>query len=80
MCNQAVSLISAELERRGITTVCLVLLRDVAEAVRPPRALAVPFPHGFPLGEPHNPALQRSVLEQALALLTRDDVPLLEDF
>jgi hypothetical protein len=43
MCNQAVSLIAAEIERQGITTVCIVLLRDVAEKVRPPRALFVPF-------------------------------------
>ena len=32
MCNQAVCLIAAELERRGISTVALVLLRLVAEA------------------------------------------------
>ena len=37
MCNQAVGLIAAELELRGITTVCIVLLREVAEKVRPPR-------------------------------------------
>ena len=30
--------------------------------VRPPRALWVPFDHGFPLGEPDNPALQVDVL------------------
>ena len=45
-----------------------------------PRALDVPWPLGFPLGEPHNPALQRSVLEQALALTDRDDLPILEAF
>jgi hypothetical protein len=77
MCNQAVSLIAAELERRGITTVCVILLREIAEKVRPPRALAVPFRHGFPLGAPNDPALQRRVLESALALLTRNDVPVL---
>jgi hypothetical protein len=77
MCNQAVSLIAAELERRGITTVCVILLREIAEKVRPPRALAVPFRHGFPLGAPNDAALQRSVVDAALALLTRDDVPLI---
>jgi hypothetical protein len=75
MCNQAVSLIAAELERRGITTVCVILLREIAEKVRPPRALFVPFPHGFPLGAPNDPALQRRVIEAALALLERVDVP-----
>ena len=80
MCNQAVSLIAAELERRGITTVCVILLREIAEKVRPPRALAVPFRHGFPLGKPHDAALQRSVIEAALALLPRNGVPLIEEF
>jgi hypothetical protein len=77
MCNQAVSLIAAELERRGITTVCVILLREIAEKVRPPRALTVPFRHGFPLGAPNDPALQRRVIEAALALLERNDVPVL---
>ena len=79
MCNQAVGLIAAELELRGITTVCIVLLREVAEKVRPPRALAVPFRHGFPLGAPHDAGLQRRVIEAALALLDRNDVPLIAD-
>ena len=30
MCNQAVSLVAAELERRGIATVAIQLLRNVA--------------------------------------------------
>ncbi len=36
MCNQAVSLVAAELERRGIATVAIQLLKKVAEKVRPP--------------------------------------------
>ncbi len=75
MCNQAVSLIAAELERQGIATVCIILLRFVAERVRPPRALAVPFRHGYPLGAPNDAALQRDVVEKALALLERDGTP-----
>ena len=74
MCNQTVSLIAAELERRGITTVCIILLREVAERVRPPRALFVPFRHGFPLDRPNDPARQRTVIEAALALAERSDV------
>lgn len=69
MCNQTVGLVAAELERRGISTVCLQLLREVAEAVRPPRALLVPFPHGYPLARPDDPAAQRAVIEAALRLL-----------
>jgi hypothetical protein len=81
MCNQTVCLIAAELERRGITTVCIVLLREVAEKVRPPRALWVPFHHGYPLDRPHDPARQRAVIEGALALSERRDAapPVLVD-
>jgi hypothetical protein len=69
MCNQAVCLVAAELERRGISTVAIVLLREVAERVRPPRALAVPFKHGLPLDAPHDAARQHAVIAAALAML-----------
>jgi hypothetical protein len=82
MCNQAVSLMAAELERQGIATVAIQLLRMVAERVRPPRALFVPFPHGFPLAAAGDPERQRAVIEAALALLENVDLvpPILTDF
>ena len=81
MCNQAVSLIAAELERQGITTVVLQLLRGVAEKMRTPRALWVPFPHGYPLGRDGDPALQTRVIEAALALIESSAAPpVLADF
>ncbi len=69
MCNQTVGLVAAELERSGISTVSIQLLKEVAERVRPPRALLVPFPHGYPLGAPEEPALQHRVLEAAFRML-----------
>ena len=71
MCNQTVGLVAAEIERAGIPTVGQVFLREVAEKVRPPRALFVPFDHGYPLGEPNNENLQIDVLKQTFALLDR---------
>lgn len=62
-------LIAAELEKRGIATVVINLLRVAAERVRPPRTLLVPFPHGYPLGRPNDPELQHRVLEAALRLV-----------
>ena len=62
-------LVAAELERQGIATVAIQLLREVAERVRPPRALCVPFPHGYPLGVPGDAVGQRRVIESALRLL-----------
>ena len=82
MCNQAVGLVAAELERQGVSTVALQLLRSVAERVRPPRALFVPFRHGYPLAEPSAPALQHAVIEAALRMLEDPDLspPALLDF
>lgn len=79
MCHQAVSLIAAELERRGIATTSVSLLREITEKMRPPRALFVPFPLGYPLGAPHDAELQRRVIAQALSLLEREGPgPILE--
>jgi hypothetical protein len=77
-----VGLVAAELERRGISTVAIQLLREVAERVRPPRALFVPFPHGYPLGLPGDAAGQRRVIESALGLVGTPSLvpPVLVDF
>jgi len=82
MCNQAVGLVAAELERKGISTVAIQLLREVAERVRPPRALFVPFRHGYPLDAPGEQARQHAVLEAALRLLEEraSNPPVLADF
>jgi hypothetical protein len=72
--------VQAEIERRGITTASLTMLPEVTKKVRPPRALSVPWPLGFPLGAPNDVALQRKVLIALLALLSRTDVPVLESF
>lgn len=73
---------AAELERRGIATVTIQLLREVAEKVRPPRALFVPFPHGYPLDTPGRPEKQRAVLEAMLRMLEDPSSipPALEDY
>lgn len=80
MCNQSVGLIQRAIEYAGITTVSISLLREITEKIRPPRALFVPFPLGYPLGEPNNPDLQTRILRAAFALLLRTDVPVLEEF
>jgi hypothetical protein len=80
MCCQTVCLVQAALEREGITTVSISLLREVALQLKPPRALWVPFPMGYPLGKPRNADLQHQVIAAALRLLERNDVPVLESF
>ena len=68
MCHQAVSLVQAELERRGIRTASISLLPEVTASVGPPRALAVPFALGYPLGRPDDPVLQTALVRALLAL------------
>ena len=62
-------LVAGALERQGISTLTIQLLRQVAEKVRPPRALCVPFRHGYPLDAPDDPAKQHAVIEAALKML-----------
>jgi hypothetical protein len=69
MCSQAVGLVAAVLERQGISTVAVQLLRPAAERVKPPRGLWVPFKHCYPLDQPNNPSRQHAVIEAALRLL-----------
>jgi hypothetical protein len=80
MCVQTVGLIQAAIERAGITTVSISLLREVTDILKPPRALFVPYRLGFPLGEANNPNLQHRVIAAALALLERNDVPVIENY
>ena len=76
------SLVAAECERQGIATVVIQLLRVAAEKVRPPRALFVPFKHGYPLDKPGHPEKQIDVIESALKLLEDKSLkkPVLVDF
>ena len=68
-------------EDEGIATTGISLVREHTAGYRPPRFLWVPFPLGRPFGAPDEPAFQSRVLRAALALLERDDGPvILEDF
>jgi hypothetical protein len=69
MCNQAVSLVAAALEREGVSTIVLQFMREIAERVRPPRALVVPFRHGYPLDTPGDAARQHDVIRAGIRML-----------
>ena len=68
------------LERAGIATTQISLVRLHTEKIRPPRALWVPFELGRPCGPPRDAAFQTRVLRAVLALLERPSGPVLEDF
>ena len=77
---QTVGLAQQIVEEEGIATVSITRLAGITRKIRPPRALSVPYPLGYPLGEPNNPDLQHEVLGALIALLERNDVPVLEEF
>jgi len=56
------------LEGRGIVTCSVTALPEITAKVAPPRALAVPYPLGYPLGAQNDAFLQRRIIEAALAL------------
>ncbi|MGF1454876.1 MAG: TauD/TfdA family dioxygenase [Alphaproteobacteria bacterium] len=78
-CTRATCAIAYYLEAEGIMTTGIALVRENAEALRPPRLLWVSFPIGLPLGRPGDPAFQHRVIHNALDLLRRPSGPVLED-
>jgi D-proline reductase (dithiol) PrdB len=71
--------VQAELERRGVATASITMLPEITRAVRPPRALAVPWNLGFPLGAAGDADLQTRVVRRLLSLCARADVPVIEE-
>ena len=67
-------------EAAGIPTTLSALVREHAVAIKPPRALSVPFELGRPLGAPEHAAFQTRVIAAALELLERPSGPILEDY
>lgn len=68
------------IEDEGVPTTQISLIRKHTETIKPPRALAVPFELGRPMGAPNEPGFQRRVLLAALKLLECPAGPVLEDF
>ena len=74
-------LIQSVIEKAGIPTVSVSVLREVTEKVKPPRVVFADFPLGYPLGKPHDAELQKRIIRAALALLSRKvDKPLIVEF
>ena len=68
------------IEREGVPTAQVSLIREQTAAIRPPRALWVPFMLGRPFGAPGEPRFQRRVLLHLLSLFERTAGPVLDDF
>jgi hypothetical protein len=68
------------LEAQAMRTFVVGLIRKHVERMRPPRALAVPFELGRPMGAPNQPAFQRRVLTALLELHKAPVGPVLVEF
>jgi hypothetical protein len=68
------------IEREGVPTAQISLIREQTAAIRPSRALWVPFMLGRPFGAPNAPDFQRRVLRALLGLFERPSGPVLDDF
>jgi hypothetical protein len=68
------------IEREGVPTAQVSLIREQTAAIKPPRALWVPFMLGRPFGAPNEPDFQRKVVRALLSLFERAPGPVLEDF
>jgi D-proline reductase (dithiol) PrdB len=64
-----VGLIQREIERKGIPTVGISIVREYSRKVKPPRTIFLKWPFGHPLGEPFHIAQQRTVLAEAFRAL-----------
>ena len=62
-------MIQREIEKAGIPTVGVSIVREYSEKVKPPRTIFLRWPFGHPFGEPLNTAQQRVVLAEALRAL-----------
>ena len=80
MCTRAVGGLAHYVEDEGVATTQISLIRPHTEAIKPPRALWVPFDLGRPLGVPHDAGFQKRVLLSALKLLEESSGPVITDF
>jgi len=80
MCTRSVGALGHYFEEEGLATTQISLIRMHTEAIKPPRALWVPFELGRPLGIPDDPAFQKRVVLAALKLLEAPKGPVLEDY
>jgi D-proline reductase (dithiol) PrdB len=75
LCHQSVSLAARALERAGLPTMTLAVVKDVVESVRPPRAAFYEGELGSVAGRPNWPEHQRRILDEGLRLIEPMDQP-----
>jgi hypothetical protein len=72
--------LSHYLEREGLATTQISLIKEHTETIKPPRALWVSFELGRPFGKPNDPDFQHRVLSAVLDLLNEKEGPILIEY
>jgi len=70
-----VGLIQREIEKVGIASIGVSIVREYTEKVQPPRTVFLRWPFGHPLGEPGNVKQQRAVILEAFRALYSITIP-----
>ena len=68
-------MLARTLEAAGLSTILVTNMPFWAEKIGVPRTLAVEFPFGHTLGQPHDVAQQMRVIRQALEVLDTAKAP-----
>ncbi len=68
-------LIQREIEKSGVATIGISIVRQYTEKVKPPRTVHLRWPFGHPLGEPGNVQQHQAVLFEAFKALYAIDTP-----
>ena len=68
-------MLARTLEAAGLSTILVTNMPFWVEKVGVPRTLAVEFPFGHTLGQPHEVAQQMGVIHQALEVLETEEAP-----
>ena len=68
-------MLARTLETAGFSTILVTTMPFWAEKIGVPRTLAVEFPYGQTLGQPHNVEQQMRVINQALQILEQATEP-----
>ena len=63
------------MEREGVATVSVSIVKEITVELRPPRAVFVPWPLGHPFGKAGNIEQQRAVLYDMIKLLESAGAP-----
>lgn len=75
MCHRSVGLVQNHVESAGITTVCVTMRPEITFTLGVPRAAAIRFPLGNPMGEAGKPEQQRMILSELLRVAAEATEP-----